>query len=354
MGICDISEAADNKHSQNPPKAINLALQGGGAHGAFTWGVLDRLFESELVKIDAISGTSAGAMNAVVAADGLMQDGNDGARKALEKFWKAVSRAALLSPVKRNPWDVLAGNWNLDNSPGFVLFDYLERLASPYVLNPLNINPLKELLAQQVNFERVRSCNKMQLFISATRVRNGQVKVFQRRELTPEAVMASACLPNIFQAVEVDGEAYWDGGYAGNPVLFPFTYHCTARDVIIVQINPFMREQTPQSAIDILDRVNEITFNSSLLSELRAIEFVARLLDEGCLDAKRYKKMLIHIIADEAGFKDLNTSSKLNAEWDFLLHLRELGRQAASKWLDANYESLGRNSTVDIRALLHR
>jgi NTE family protein len=335
------------------PKKINLALQGGGAHGAYTWGVLDRLLGSERIEISAISGTSAGAMNAVVLADGLMVGGKTGARNALRQFWKAVNQAAAFSPMRRTPFDTLTGNWNLDYSAGYLFFDIFSRMASPYQLNPLNLNPLRDLLTDQVDFERVRSCDKLKLFISATSVRNGQVKVFERSSLTVDAVMASACLPQIFQTVNVNGEDYWDGGYAGNPVLYPFAYHSDSQDIVIVQINPLNCQETPSAARDILNRVNEITFNASLLQELRAIDFVARMLDEGSLDPERYRKMLIHIIADEKGFQNLNASSKMNTEWEFLEHLHNLGYRAAEEWLEVNFGRLGERSSVNVRGLLH-
>lgn len=340
-------------NTRRNPKKINLALQGGGAHGAYTWGVLDRLIESERIEINAISGTSAGAMNAVVLADGLMVGGKTGARNALRQFWKAVNQAAAFSPMRRTPYDTLTGNWNLDYSAGYLFFDIFSRMASPYQLNPLNLNPLRDLLVDQVDFERVRSCDKLKLFISATSVRNGQVKVFERGSLTVDAVMASAGLPQIFQAVNVDGEDYWDGGYAGNPVLYPFAYHSDSHDIVIVQINPLSCQETPRAARDILNRVNEITFNASLLHELRAIDFVARMLDEGSLDPERYRKMLIHIIADDKGFQNLNASSKMNTEWEFLDHLHNLGYRAADDWLAVNFEQLGKRSSVNVRGLLH-
>jgi len=334
-------------------KALNLALQGGGAHGAFTWGVLDRIFEDERIEIEAISGTSAGAMNAVVAADGLRKGGRDGARSALRDFWKAVSQAALPSPYRRTLWDVMAGNWNLDHNPGYLFFDLVNRVASPYDLNPLDINPLRDLLTRTINFERVRCCTSMKLFVAATCVQTGKVRIFDRSEITAEVVLASACLPHLFRAVTIDGSDYWDGGYSGNPPLHPFAYRCTADDVLIVQINPLCCQKTPRTAREILNRVNEITFNANLLAELRAIEFVGRMLDEGSLDPQRYKKMRIHMIAAEAGFEALNASSKLNAEWDFLVHLQGLGRQAAKAWLEVNFEAVGRQSTLDLDALLH-
>lgn len=333
------------------PKLINLALQGGGAHGAFSWGVLDKLLEDGRVQIEAISGTSAGAMNAVVVADGLMKGGEDRARAALHAFWKAVSDAAMGSPIKRSPIDVFMGNWSLDASPSYLFFDLLNRVASPYELNPLNLNPLRDLVEQQVDFETVRTCDKMKIFVSATNVETGRVKVFRRAELTADAVMASACLPFMFQAVEIDGVPYWDGGYMGNPVLFPFFRGCGSRDVVIVQINPLFRAGTPRTAREILNRVNEITFNSSLMREFRAIDFVRRLIEEGKLDTTRHEQVLVHMVHGEDEIKPLGASSKVNAEWPFLTHLRDIGRETAADWLDQNFDKLGKVSTVDLRAL---
>jgi NTE family protein len=283
----------------------------------------------------------------------MMKNGDEGARKALWDFWKAVSLAALPNPYKRTFFDVITGNWNLDHSPGYLMSDLIGRLASPYDLNPLNINPLRDFLINNVNFKRVRSCNKMKLFIAATCVQTGKVRIFDRSQLTPDVVMASACLPNLFQAVSIDGQDYWDGGYSGNPPLYPFAYRCTSADVIIVQINPQGCQKTPYTARDILNRVNEITFNANLLHELRAIEFVGRLLDEGSLDPRRYKKIHVHAIAAENGFEALNASSKLNSEWDFLVHLHDLGQEAADEWLEENFEAIGQRSTLDLHSLLH-
>ncbi len=332
-------------------KPINLALQGGGAHGAFTWGVLDRLLEDDRLQIEAISGTSAGAMNAVVVADGLMRDGAEGAREGLAHFWKAVSEAGRTSPIQRSPIDVFMGNWSLDNSPTYLFFDLFSRVASPYETNPLNINPLKDLIESVVDFDVVRSCDRMKVFVSATNVETGRVKVFDRHQLTADMVMASACLPLMFQAVEIDGVPYWDGGFMGNPVLFPFFNACISNDVVIVQINPITRHGAPTTARDILGRMNEITFNASLLREFRAIDFVGRLLEEGKLDPEHYKHILVHRIEAEDEIKPLGASSKLNAEWAFLQHLFGVGRAAAGDWLDENYEGLGNRSTVDIRAM---
>lgn len=332
-------------------KPINLALQGGGSHGAFTWGVLDKLLEDGRVKIDAISGTSAGAMNAVVLADGLMRGGDEGARESLTRFWKAVSEAAKSSPIQRGPVDVFMGNWSLDNSPSYVLFDLVNRVASPYEINPFNVNPLKDILEKTVDFDLVRSCDHVKVLVSATNVETGRVKVFNRHELTADMVMASACLPLLFQAVEIEGVPYWDGGFMGNPALFPFYSQSQSDDIVIVQINPIERKGTPRTAREIVNRMNEITFNSSLLKELRSIDFVRRMLDEGTLDAGTYRHMNIHLIEAEDEIKPLGASSKVNAEWAFLKHLFDIGRQAAGEWLDANYDQIGKQSSIDTRAM---
>lgn len=334
-----------------PKKAINLALQGGGSHGAFTWGVLDCLLEDPRIEIEALSGTSAGAVNAVVVADGLRRGGEPGAREALAAFWRAVAEAGRASPIQRTPLDVLLGNWSLDNSPSYLFFDVLNRVASPYDLNPLNLNPLRDLLEASIDFERVRACDSLRLFISATNVENGRIKVFERTEIGVEQVLASACLPFLFQAVEIDGVPYWDGGYMGNPALFPLFKACDSRDLVIVQINPIERKGTPRTAREILNRVNEISFNSTLLREFRAIHFVTRMLDEGKLDPAHYRRILVHRIECEEALRPLGASSKLNAELAFLEHLFEVGRAATRAWLDRHHDDLGQRSTLDLAAL---
>lgn len=333
-------------------KPINLALQGGGAHGAFTWGVLDRLFEDNRLWIEGISGTSAGAMNAVVSAHGIAEKGSEGAREKLHDFWYSVSQAGRFSPIQRDIISRLMGSWSLDKSPSYLFFDVVNRFASPYELNPLNINPLKTLIEEQVDFDYVRSCANLNLFVSATNVETGRVKVFKRQELTSDMVLASACLPFMFQAVEIDGIPYWDGGYMGNPVLFPFFTANCSDDLLIVKINPLERKGTPKTARDILERVNEITFNSSLLKELRAVEFVSRLLHNGQLEKGAYKDVLVHLIHSEV-LLDLGASSKLNSEWEFLCMLRDAGRDAAEQWLDEHIDAVGQRSSLDLSALLN-
>lgn len=331
-------------------KAINLALQGGGAHGAFTWGVLDRLLEDERIAFEGISATSAGAMNAVVLAYGLTEGGRKGAQKALAGFWRRVSHAAAMSPLQPTWLDRLTGNRSLEWSPAFFALDMISRVLSPYQFNPLNNNPLREVLLQSVDFERLRSAQcPVKLYLSATNVRTGKVKVFENDVICPERVLASGCLPFLFQAVEIDGEHYWDGGYMGNPAIFPLIYGCDSRDVIVVHINPLERQTLPTSAFEIMNRVNEISFNSSLMREMRAISFVTQMIDEDPAAHKALKRILVHAIAADDIMSELGAASKLNGDWEFLTYLRDQGRDHADKWLAANFDSLGRKSTVDIR-----
>lgn len=332
-------------------KQISLALQGGGSHGAFTWGVLDYLLEDERLSIDAISGTSAGAMNAVALVHGMANGGRNEARKVLRRFWEAVGRSARLSPIRRSPIDVLLGNWSLEFSPGYALFDLMQRSVSPYQFNPFDINPLRELVDEIVDFDAVAACNSVDLFISATNVESGKVRIFRNREITLDAVMASACLPYLFKAVTIDGVPYWDGGYMGNPSLFPFNDRATCGDILIVQINPVIRRGTPTTAHEIMNRVNEISFNASLLKELRAIEFVDRLVSDGALDPDRYRRLRIHVVSGNDELHSAGASSKVNAEMAFLEKLFDLGRQDAAAWLDANFDAIGERSSVDLRAM---
>ncbi len=333
-------------------KTIELALQGGGAHGALTWGVIDRLLEESRLVIEGVSGTSAGAMNAVVLADGLEAGGAEGARRALERFWKTVSEAAIGSPIQRDLWSRINGDWGLDNSPSYLFFDHLSRVFSPYELNPLNLNPLRDLVTGIVDFDRVNRCTAIKVFVTATNVRTGRPKVFRQPELSVDAVMASAALPLMFQAVELDGEAYWDGGFMGNPALFPLVDECDARDLVLVQINPFERPELPRSARDIINRLNEITFNASLLKELRAIMLLRDLIDAEGMEQERYRDMHLHRIHGDEVLLGLKASSKLNAEWTYLCHLRDLGRQCADYWLRQHWDHLGERSTFDLDWLL--
>jgi NTE family protein len=332
------------------PVLIDLALQGGGAHGAFTWGVLDRVLQEPWLRIDGISGTSAGAMNAAVLADGHSAGGADGARAALDVFWRNVSRAAEFSPLRRTPLDVLLGRWTLDYSPVFVAMDLGSRLFSPYNLNPSGSNPLRDILGDTVDFERLAQA-PIKVFVTVTNVRTGRGEVFRNSAITPDVLLASACLPTLFQAVDIDGEAYWDGGYSGNPTITPLVRECASRDTILVQINPVERPGTPRTARDILNRLNEVSFNAVLLKELRMIALLRQVANPGDCEGASWAAMRIHRIASEQ-MVTLGYSSKLNAEWEFLCMLRDEGRRSAEAFLAAHGEDLGRRSSFDLDSLL--
>jgi NTE family protein len=334
-------------------RPINLALQGGGAHGAFGWGVLDRLLEDGRLTFEAISGTSAGSMNAVVLAYGRVSGGNDGAREALHEFWHAISRAGhRYSPIRLLPGEWRIPGWDIERNPTFAWFKTLSRAFSPYELNPLNLNPLREVLEANVDFERLNACRFTKLYLAATNVRTGKTRVFSTHEIDADVVMASACLPFLFQAVQIGGEFYWDGGYMGNPCLFPFFYHCASNDVLIVHINPIERPGPPRTATEIANRINEISFNSALLKEMRAIAFVQKLLDEGWLKDEyrsRLKYVLLHSIRADTAMSDLSPSTKMVADWQFLTHLRDRGRAVADEWLSRHFADVGQRSTIDVR-----
>ena len=320
-------------------KQINLALQGGGSHGAFTWGVLDRLLEDPTIEIDGISGTSAGAVNAVVLAAGIAKDGREGGRAALNRLWNLISEAGRYSMLQPAPWT--GGNHKMETSPSFVFFDMLTRVFSPYDFNPMNYHPLEKLLAPLIDWDVVRHADAVKLFIAATNVRSGKARIFRNREMSIEVLLASSGLPLVFQATEIDGEAYYDGGYMGNPCIYPLIYSCESRDVVVVQINPMHRDEVPKSARDIMDRINEISFNSSLLHEMRSIQFVTRLIDSGALDNTRYKRMNMHMIEAEDELKHFGAASKFNTDMKFLRHLHDIGRRAADGWLKENYDNIG-------------
>jgi NTE family protein len=331
-------------------KVINLALQGGGAHGAFTWGVLDRLLDDPRIAFDGISASSAGAMNGAVMTYGWAVGGRSGAKRTLANFWHRVSETASMGPLQPSWFDRAIGNHSLNWSPGFLLLDLLTRLFSPYQFNPLNHNPVRDVLNASIDFEVLRKADcAIKLFLSATNVRTGKIRVFETEEISADSILASACLPYMFQAVEVDGEHFWDGGYMGNPALFPLIYNCSSPDILIVHINPIQRAELPQTASEILNRINEISFNSSLMREMRAINFVTRLIDEKRITDGSLRRMLIHSISADDQMTKLSTASKLNADWDFLTFLRDTGRQAAETWIEVNFDKLGRESTADIQ-----
>jgi NTE family protein len=367
------------------PKTINLALQGGGSHGAFTWGVLDRLLEEDNLTIEGISGTSAGAMNAVALLQGHCKGGSKGAKESLENFWRGVGELSL-------------GDLDIDFSPLTTAADAWQRMFSPYQTNPFNINPLRDLLTKILDIEAIRAWDAIKLFICATNVENGRAHIFERKDLTIDALMASACLPFIFQTVNIGGTPYWDGGYTGNPAIFPLIYNCESPDVVLVQITPLTRRGTPETPIEIINRLNEISFNAAIIGEMHAIALVQRVIEEDYLkkrwlkevfrifrsilrpifrvkawnrskgfvigyryvseakgmrnsEAARLKNMNMHVISAERSDARADAFSKLNASMDFLLHLKEIGRKAADAWLMQNWQMIGEGSSVDIRQM---
>ena len=340
--------AARKTRSRQRP--VNLALQGGGAHGAFTWGVLDAMLQDTRIDIEAISATSAGAMNAVVLADALDSGDRDIARERLAAFWRAIADAGQQWNPVRPLHDVFGNAVPIERTPAYWMFDAMVRVFSPYQLNPFNFNPLRQVLEAHVDFERLRRTTGMAIHLCATNVETGKVRIFERSEVSVDAVLASACLPFLFQTVEIDGAHYWDGGYIGNPAIFPLIYQSKSCDVVIVHVNPIVRHGVPTTAPEIMNRINEISFNSSLMREMRAIAFVTRLIDQGKINAGEMKQMLIHSIRDDEAMTAHSVASKFSSDWNFLMHLRDSGATTARRWLDAHYPDLGKRSTVDLDA----
>jgi NTE family protein len=291
-------------------------------------------------------------MNAAVLAYGVAIGGADGARAKLEEFWREISRSGeLYSPVRSFPWEKWFNGHSMEQSPSFAMFEAVTRVFSPYLLNPFDFNPLRDVLERVIDFDRLCRCNDTtRLYISATNVRSGKIRVFHNGEMSPDAILASACLPYIFKAVEIEGEHYWDGGYMGNPAIFPLIYNSQSRDVVLIHINPIERAKLPTTSSEIFNRINEISFNSSLMREMRAIAFVTDLIDEGALDENKYSRMRIHAVRADADMSALSVASKLNPDWDFLCHLRDVGRNRAAEWLDQNLSKVGVQSSIDVAA----
>ena len=355
-----------NPHPGTSSPRINLALQGGGSHGAFTWGVLDRLLEDGRISFEGISGTSAGAMNAVAMANGFAQaqgrpaqEMRESARAALQQFWEGIvdmgAMTSSISQAQHAPFDILFGGFGGltgDASPSQFWTDAMSsfwaKTVSPYQSNPLDINPLKKFLEEKIDFERLAAFKALKVFVVATTVTTGKAEVFSGKRLTAKAVMASACLPTVFQAVEIDGEHYWDGGFSGNPAIHPLIYQCDSRDIVLVQINPIKRDKLPTTAGEIMDRVNEITFNAALIAEMRAIDFVKRLLADGKLDPTRYKDVLMHRIDGGEILEGFHASTKSATDAKLIHTLRDLGQVCASHWLSKKFGSLGVASSIHI------
>lgn len=330
-------------------KNVGIALQGGGAHGAFTWGVLDRLLEVDEIVADAMCGTSAGAVNAVVCAYGLHVGGPPKAKELMEELWRKVAASGSFM-FKPGVMDKFFGNGDIYNSPGYLWFNTISQFMSPYNFNPFNFNPLRDILTDLVDFEELHLYNKKKLFICATNVKTNRAKIFTNKDITVDAVLASTCLPFIFQAVEIDGEYYWDGGYMGNPPIFPLITNTNIHDVVLIKINSININSVPTTARDIADRVNEISFNSSLINEMKLIHYRNELLRNGILkvDDKTNREIYVHTISGYDALSQLSHSSKMNTSWEFLLQLKEKGREIASQWLETDFNQVGLKSTFDV------
>ncbi len=329
-------------------KKLDLALQGGGSHGAYTWGILERLLEDRRIIIDGICGTSAGAMNAVITAAGLQKGGREGAIAHLNEFWRRIAHLQSFGMIKPSDFDKLFGSGMLKLTPVYNMMEMFMARYSPYEFNPLNINPLRYILADMVDFEKLRATRYNKLFICATNVRTSQAKVFDNETMNLDAVLASACLPFLFQAVEIDGEAYWDGGYMGNPPLYPLIDNTRTSDIMIVQINPIRIPNIPKTVEEIRDRINEIAFNSSLIHDIRQINLVRKMLDRGINIDGKFRDLYIHNIAPERLMAKLSSKTKMNADIKFLLKLKKYGKSAADRWLKENFDKIGNESTCDI------
>lgn len=353
VGGSEQANASRRVSGDAPPKRVNLALQGAGAHGAFTWGVLDRLLEDGRLRFEGVSGTSAGAINGAALVYGLHAGGPDKARRVLSTLWTRLAQAALLMPLQPTWYDRLVNNPNLDMSPAYMGFDMLIRMLSPYQFNPAGYNPLRDLLSTIVDFRVLRAARDPQLYVSATNVARGKLKIFAGEELSVDALLASACLPFLFQAVHIQGEQYWDGGYMGNPTLHPLIHDCDSSDVVVIQINPIYRKKIPTTTTAIVDRMNEISFNASFMREVRSMALINRLIDEGALDgeAAGLRRIFLHMIGNETQMRRYTVSSKMNGDWVFVHDLRDLGRLAATRWLEDNLDHVGVESTFDVDSI---
>lgn len=338
-----------NRQSNNK-KRICLALQGGGAYGALTWGILDRLLEDKRLEIDAVSATSAGSVNAIIVVDGMIKGGAQGARLALNDFWYTLSQyGAYFSPVRQTLPETLSHH-DIVAQATFTYFDAISRIFSPYTLNPFNFNILRLILSERIDFEKVRNNNIIKLFLCATNVETGKLKIFENNEISVEAVLASSCLPHLSQAVEINDEFYWDGGFLGNPAIFPLIYNSQVDDIVIISNNPIVRNNVPMSSQEIANRTNEISFNSSLIRELRAISFITSILDAGWIKdeyKEKIRRKYTHLIRSDETMNQFTLLNKYKWQLEFLSHLRDLGQMLADEWLENNFDHIGKKSTID-------
>lgn len=336
------------KNTTSKNKPIAIGMQGGGAQGAFTWGVLDYLLEDGRLDIEGVSGTSAGGMNCLSLSQGMAEGGKDGARKSLYRYWKILSEKSKKIGMSPTPIDNFLGGHGITTNPLFAMMGQITKNLSPYEWNPKNQNMLEDLVKELFNFNKITSYEDLKVFLCATNVRTSQLKIFSGKEITPEAVLASACLPTMFQAVNIGGDDYWDGGFIGNPAIFPLIYNCETPDILVILLTPQYRHNTPKTINEIHNRMTELSLINTLTREMRAIQFISKLIDDGIADKTKIKKVNMHLIENQQVFADLDHTSALNSDWDFLQFLFEKGRETAAKWLEKNYDGIGVRSTANL------
>ncbi len=331
-------------------KTVNLALQGGGSHGAFTWGVLNRLLDDEQLLIHSISGVSSGAMNACVLASGYLKGGREAAREALSSFWCSVSAKYkdMFATSPATIWNKVVG---IDYPGPIDTYLSLTENFSPYQLNPFNLNPLRDILIECVDFDTLQKSKAIGLHIGATQVRTGKMRVFTNSEISVDVLLASACLPSLHQAIEIDGEPYWDGGYSGNPPLFPLIFDSKYPDILVVLLQPLLRDSLPTTVDEIRKRTHELSFTNTFLREMRAIALSKERIKKNWMThgelERRMKRLNIHLIEDMS-FEKMDSSSRYYAEADFMQDLYYRGIETAELWLQDNYESITRRSSADL------
>ncbi len=328
-------------------KKIALALQGGGTHGTFTWGVLDYLLEDGRFEIEGLSGTSAGGMNAAAVTQGLVKGGDQGGRQELRRFWELVHKRSAFSSAQPTQFTRMLG-YSLRLTPAYSWGQWAKNFFSPYEFNPLNVNPLRDLVTEFFDFDLLRQAKNPKLFLCATHVKSGKLKIFKGRQLKLESLLASACLPTLFQAVEVDGEHYWDGGFIGNPALFPLIYNCASKDFIVIQVRQAYRDKLPTTAQEIIDRQEEITYNACLIREMRSTHYISKMVDKGIIIDKGVKSLNMHVIRNAEVFGQLDQSSALNADWDFFEYLFNAGRDTTQKWVAKHFNDIGVRTTANL------
>jgi NTE family protein len=336
------------KGAASTNKTVAVGMQGGGAHGAFTWGVLDYLLEDGRLDIEGVSGTSAGGMNCLALCQGMAEGGKAGARKSLHRYWKILSEKSKQIGMIPTPIDNFKGGHGIATNPLFAIMGQVTKILSPYQWNPQNKNMLEDLIMELFNFKKISTYEALKVFLCATNVRTSKLKIFTGNEITPQAVLATACLPTLFQAVNIEGDDYWDGGFIGNPAIFPLIYQCKTPDILVILLTPQYRHNTPKTLDEIHWRMTELSLINTLTREMRAMNFIGKLIDEGVADKTKIKRINTHIIQNPQVFADLDHTSALNSDWDFFQFLFEKGRETAEKWMAKNFDNIGVCSTADL------